>query len=1027
MANNRDVKLKVSAVDNTGPGLKKAEAAMRRFATAAQATQARRAGRAAADKAAEEAAAAYAKATAEATKFGRQLKQIENWSWSSEVVDAPEQLAENFERAREEARRTKIELDNARAGVSRFSQSGGGLAAFEAKLANVAGETRQTGSAITSLKVDFDALTAAERNAVAQGNRLVDVMHRQAAAARSAGAATGKTGATGVMDRVNESIQTRNQRGPLGLRPYEMQNLGYQVNDLVTQIGSGTPVMQAFAQQGGQIAQLFPKATGAILRMAPAIALVALAFAPLVSSMNKANTEATRLSAMETTIKRLGNGASYSAPQLALVAERMADLGVKADEANASMATFVQKGVDPTYLDRFAKASADTAKVLKIDVKDAAEKVTAAFTGNADAVMALDDEVGFLTVSERKHIEKLKESKKDAEARTYAFEIYAKKYGEISDKMDGPWKRTVDNLKNAWSGFVNFVNVIDWSKLKSELSWIANKLAEITAKLPGARNATADATAARIDQLRRAEDIYEQRIAKGHDGSRTGRIEYESNVGARNMVRRERQVLGARLGAQQLWEGKSSITQGPVAADTTIDPPANANTSTPKAPDTSAADSAKRLAEEQAKFLASLLEENEARAFQISLLDETERRQQVLKALREAELGAEAAKLPLLESGNRLTDERRAGIEESVTRLYDEQKAREAIKIIDQARLDLAQQLGEIESREAFILRKTTEHQAELLATTQERRDAYTTMLGQQYDMEASKRRQKELEEGVSDLEQQRAELQRQILFAQETGGAGGMARLQEQLVAVNAALTDAYNKSILFWEGIGGSKADAAILKLNGAKAQVADTGQRAVVTGKQINEAFASTATSAIDGFAQQLAETGDVFGSLRDAFLQFAADFLRQIAQMIIQQLILNAIGGGGGSGEGGLGGFIAGLFAPKKHTGGPVNSGGGRTLVSPAVFAGAQRYHGGGIAGLAPDEVPAILLRNEEVLTEDDPRHRANGGLAGGGGSVKVTNVFDPGDMLDKALSTEAGERTFMNFVGRNSAAFKAAIG
>ena len=62
------------------------------------------------------------------------------------------------------------------------------------------------------------------------------------------------------------------------------------------------------------------------------------------------------------------------------------------------------------------------------------------------------------------------------------------------------------------------MNFIDWSKLKGELNWIANKLAEITAKLPGARNATADATAARIDQLRRAEDIYEQRIAKGHDG-----------------------------------------------------------------------------------------------------------------------------------------------------------------------------------------------------------------------------------------------------------------------------------------------------------------------------------------------------------------------------------------------------------------------------------------------------------------------------------------------------------------------------
>lgn len=1014
MANNRDVKLKVSAVDNTGPGLKKAEAAMRRFATAAQATQARRAGRAAADKAAEEAAAAYAKATAEATKFGRQLKQIENWSWSSEVVEAPEQLAENFERAREEARRTKIELDNARAGVSRFSQAGGGLAAFEAKLANIGGEARRTDGAIDNMRTGVDQLTAAQRNAVGQGNRLVDVMHRQAAAARQAGSATGGAGLAG---KVTDAYATRNQRGPLGLRPYEMQNLGYQVNDLVTQIGSGTPVMQAFAQQGGQIAQLFPKATMTILRMAPAIALVAAAVAPFASAMNRANAEAARLAAIERLLKLSGNAASYTAPQLVRVADGMQDLGAKAGEANAAMSLFVQKAVDPTYLDRFAKAAVDTAKVLKIDMADAAEKVTTAFTGNADAVMALDDEVGFLTESERKHIEKLKESKKDAEARTYAFEIFAKKYGAISDDMDGPWKRTLENLKNAWGGFVNFVNFIDWSKLKGELNWIASKLAEITSALPGARSASVDVVSGDVSKA--YANVMQLEATKARflrEGNRRGATQIDEGI------RRERGVIAlgeTRLAGMSLINGTSELTRrGPSASDTTTRPPANANTSTPKA-DNSAAD-ARRKAAEQAKFVASLLEENDARAFQISLMDETERRQLVMKAMRDAELGAAAV-------GLELTQAQRDTIEEGVTRLYDEGKAREAIKIIDQARLDLATAKGEIETRDAFIQRKLA---ADLLGATEAQKAAYTTMLGQQYDMEASKRRQKELEEGVSDLEQQRAELQRQILFAQETGDAGGMARLQEQLVAVNAALTDAYNKSILFWEGIGGSKADAAILKLNGAKAQVADTGQRAVVTGKQINEAFASTATSAIDSFAQQLAETGDVFGSLRDAFLQFAADFLRQIANMIIQQLILNAIGGGGGGsggGQGGLGGFIAGLFAPKKHTGGPVNSGGGRTLVSPAVFAGAQRYHGGGIAGLAPDEVPAILLRNEEVLTEDDPRHRANGGLGGGGGSVKVTNVFDPGDMLAKGLATESGEREFWNFVSRNSRAFKAAIG
>ena len=53
----------------------------------------------------------------------------------------------------------------------------------------------------------------------------------------------------------------------------------------------------------------------------------------------------------------------------------------------------------------------------------------------------------------------------------------------------------------------------------------------------------------------------------------------------------------------------------------------------------------------------------------------------------------------------------------------------------------------------------------------------------------------------------------------------------------------------------------------------------------------------------------------------------------------------------------------------------NSASPRT-VSPALFAGAPRYHSGGIAGLAPNEVPAILKKGEIV----DP---GDGSMLGGG--------------------------------------------
>ncbi len=70
-------------------------------------------------------------------------------------------------------------------------------------------------------------------------------------------------------------------------------------------------------------------------------------------------------------------------------------------------------------------------------------------------------------------------------------------------------------------------------------------------------------------------------------------------------------------------------------------------------------------------------------------------------------------------------------------------------------------------------------------------------------------------------------------------------------------------------------------------------------------------------------------------------------------------------------------MAGAPVAVAHTGGivghrTVGSGNGTRMVSAAMFANALRYHTGGVAGLKPDEVPTILRRNEEVLTEQDPR-------------------------------------------------------
>lgn len=69
---------------------------------------------------------------------------------------------------------------------------------------------------------------------------------------------------------------------------------------------------------------------------------------------------------------------------------------------------------------------------------------------------------------------------------------------------------------------------------------------------------------------------------------------------------------------------------------------------------------------------------------------------------------------------------------------------------------------------------------------------------------------------------------------------------------------------------------------------------------------------------------------------------------------------------------IGSFVGSIF----HTGGIVGGSSAGRRVGMSAFAGAPRFHGGGLAGLASDEVAAILRRGEEVLPQSDPRHLFN---------------------------------------------------
>jgi hypothetical protein len=156
------------------------------------------------------------------------------------------------------------------------------------------------------------------------------------------------------------------------------------------------------------------------------------------------------------------------------------------------------------------------------------------------------------------------------------------------------------------------------------------------------------------------------------------------------------------------------------------------------------------------------------------------------------------------------------------------------------------------------------------------------------------------------------------------------------------------------------------------------------------------------------------------------QFFASLLRDIALAIAKQLILNAIaswGGGIGAGAVKLGGVAAGT----NHNGGIAGINTTTTRrVDPAIFSTAARYHTGGVAGLQPDEVPAILQKGEEVLTRDDPRNRANGGLTGDSGAGIRMVLVDDRSSVPEAMSGSDGDRVIVQAIRRNAASIKQMI-
>ncbi len=330
--------------------------------------------------------------------------------------------------------------------------------------------------------------------------------------------------------------------------------------------------------------------------------------------------------------------------------------------------------------------------------------------------------------------------------------------------------------------------------------------------------------------------------------------------------------------------------------------------------------------------------------------------------------------------------------------------------------------------REAAIAEAVRQARDANANITRDEIEAIEELTGKVFDLEhagdaleAQRKRAAEAEREVNDLLTVRNQLTEQLNLLRETGADNdAINRTEAGIEQINEQLLLAIDRTLALYEALGGSGADAAIAKLNTMKMTIEDTGERALLNFTKVKDLFATGFVNAVDKFSQAVANGEKATKALGDAFRAFAADFLRQIAQMIIKQIILNLLKAAGG-----------GLGFPVGHTGGMVGTLGNRKRnIDPAAFMGAMRFHTGGIAGLGPNEVPLIADKTEELLTDSDPRHRNNLGQNGGAAAPagnRIINAVDGSSFLEEALAAPEGEELMLNYIRANSSAVRSVLG
>lgn len=210
-----------------------------------------------------------------------------------------------------------------------------------------------------------------------------------------------------------------------------------------------------------------------------------------------------------------------------------------------------------------------------------------------------------------------------------------------------------------------------------------------------------------------------------------------------------------------------------------------------------------------------------------------------------------------------------------------------------------------------------------------------------------------------------------------------------------------------------GSPEHTAALAGIQGLDTNIANITASMQKYRMQIQDAAVNSVTNLFMDLVEGSKSAGE---ALRD-FVRGFALFMAQIAARALATLLvlkmLDAIYPGLGKAT------AAGMSVGAAHNGGVA---GKFTMtrhnINPMVFGAAPRYHEGGVAGLRPGEVPAILMEGERIRTEQQEASLQRELAAGKSGTVTTPIVAIGDAAVADALASAAGENVVLTHVRNN---------